>query len=129
MQNMDNKIQQWTISFFAVFGAFFLCGIFGSALASLLGLWDQATSGFFAAFGVVNMAYLSSPNRNKQYSVIVFLLGAICAWLLIGDSWYPESYTEKAYQSTYLPFLITLLGGLLPLVVIFYPLKSSGNEA
>jgi hypothetical protein len=126
---MENKIHQWIISFFAVFGAFFLCGIFGSALASLFGLWDQPISGFFAAFGVVTMAYLSSPNRNKLYSVIVFLLGAIIAWLLIGDSWYPESYTEKAYQPTYLPFLITLFGGFLPLVVIFYPLRSSGNEA
>jgi hypothetical protein len=126
---MDNKIQQWTISFFAVFGAFFLCGIFGSALASLFGLWDRPISGFFAAFGVVTIAYLSSPSWNKQFSVIVFMLGAICAWLLIGESWYPEHYLDKAYQPTHLPFFITLVGGLLPLAFILYPLRSRRNEA
>jgi hypothetical protein len=126
---MDNTMQHWTISIFSVAGAFFLCGICGAGTASLFGMWEEPMAGFFAAFGTVSMAYLSAPCRKKQFALIVFLLGALCAWLLIGNSWYPESYPAKAYQPTYLPFVITLFGGLVPLSVILFPSWISRHQA
>jgi hypothetical protein len=124
MMVMSGTVQRWAISAFAVVGAFMLCSFCGAGIARLLGFWDLPVIGFFAAFGVVSTSYLSAPNRNKQYAVVIFILGAILAWLLLGNAVYPEAYASNAYQGTKLPFLITFVGGILPLAVIFAPYSS-----
>ncbi|MEJ2405382.1 MAG: hypothetical protein P8171_13985 [Candidatus Thiodiazotropha sp.] len=118
---MKNTTQQWAVSLFAISGAFILCGIGGAGIAHLLGQWETPLAGFSAAFGVVSMAYLSAPGWNKRFAIAVFFLGAVCAWFFIGSSWYPEPHLEKGHHHTYLPYIVTLAGGLVPLAVIFLP--------
>ncbi len=116
-------MSQWVISAFAISGAFFLCGFGGALIADLTGLWDKPLAGFFAAFGVVSIAYLSAPSKNREFSLLVFIVGCLCAWFLVGSSWYPESYPSKAYQPTHLPFIVTVLGGLVSLAICLFPLR------
>ncbi|MEJ2466832.1 MAG: hypothetical protein P8045_14205 [Candidatus Thiodiazotropha sp.] len=114
---MEKLIQQWVMSVFAIFGAFFFCGIGGAGIAGFIGLWETPSSGFCAAFGVVSMAYISAPSNNKWVSLIVFSLGAILAWFILEPSSFPESYQAKAYQQTHLPFIVTVAGGLISLSI------------
>ena len=112
---------KWATFLFAVIGAFFVCGIGGAVFASSLGLWDLPTAGFCAAFGVVSIAFVSAPAKRSEVSLTVFVAGALLAWFLIEPSWYPETYAEKAYQLTHLPFLVTISGGLVALAIALLP--------
>jgi hypothetical protein len=109
---------KWFMFVSSVVCVFFLCGFVGIAVAGLLNIWMEPTAGFFSAFAVVGVAFYSAPKYKKIASILVFFLGAIIAWKLLGNSHYPESY-KLAYQSTIIPFYITLIGGLLALGIIF----------
>lgn len=104
---------RWTIALFAVAGAFLVAGVLGSIVFDLLGLWELPGAGFAAALGVVGVAYLAAPRKNLGFSALCFVLGAAIAWRLVGHEFYPESYENRAYEPTLLPFAATCLGGLL----------------
>lgn len=122
-------MHKWVISLFSIAGAFVICGIGGAAIADLFDIWERPVAGFFAAFGVVTLAYLSAPVRNRSYSTLIFVIGAICAWLITGESWWPEDYVTRAYQPTYMPFIITVTGGLIPLAIILYPAAKDKHKS
>ena len=109
-------MSRWIVAFFSVAGAFFLCGIGGSFIASLFGCWELPVAGFCAAFSVVSTAYLSVPKFRNESCIIVFVMGTFAAWFILEPSYYPEGYQELAYQPSHLPFIITVAGGISALV-------------
>ncbi len=124
---MKKSIQSWAIFFFAISVAFVLCGFGGLVIASILKISEIHSSGFFAAFGVVSMAYLSAPKYPIHSSVIVFLLGALLAWYLLKDT---NNYEASHFlNEKYTPFLITILGGLSSLFVCLFPFLAKKRAA
>ncbi|WP_020405387.1 hypothetical protein [Hahella ganghwensis] len=117
---MISQFERWVVAFFAVFGAFVFCGVGGFLIASLFGVWGLPVAGFFAAFSVVVLTYISAPKYQLPLVSIVFLVGCVLAWIILKDGHYPESYSEKAYQQTYLPFLATILGGMISVAFAFF---------
>lgn len=120
---MIKNIQKWLLSIFAIIGAFFTCGLGGAFLAESLNIWSVPVAGFLAAFSVVTVAYLSAPLNPRAFASAVFVVGASIAFYLLNDEVYPDSYQERAYLHTWLPYLTTLIGGLVSMVIIFYPKK------
>ena len=122
-------IEKWLLSALAIIGAFSICGIGGAYLAHLAGLWNTPIAGFMAAFSVVSVAYLSAPKRPEKYALTVFVLGVVTAYLVLNDVEYPEAYGELAYQTSLLPFISTVGGGLFALAIIILPQKKRIENA
>ena len=108
--------QSWLIAAFAVIGAFALCGLGGAVIAEAFGIWSTPVAGFTAAFAVVAVAYLATPNFQRQSTILVFAVGCLAAWGLLGDLVYPGTY-----ETTPLPFLITVAGGVIALIICVTP--------
>jgi len=118
---MNKSIRGWVVFFFAISGAFVLCGSGGLVIANTFKINEINSFGFFAAFGVVSVAYLSAPKHPISSSVIVFLLGAFIAWHLLKDT---NNYGDSAshfLNEKHTSFLITTLGGLLSLFICLFP--------
>jgi hypothetical protein len=77
----------------------------------------HASGGFCAAFAVVVVAYLAAPSHKQTASAVAFALGAIVAWHLLEQSFYPENHAARPYGSTNLPLIATYVGGMLGLAV------------
>ena len=104
---------QWIKFVFIILFVFF-AGIFiGTFLSNLLGLWDEPYSGFLAAILVVGVGFKMAPIYKMQIATCILILGTLIAWQLLEPSSYPENYGNKSYQLTHIPFLYTLLGGIL----------------
>jgi len=115
-----SALKQWTLSIFAVLGAFFVAGIAGSLATDLLGFWPLPGAGFSAALAVVVTTYFAVPSRRILFSWGVFVVGAIAAWVLLEPSFYPETrrYGALAYQATHLPVIATYVGGVIGLALV-----------
>jgi hypothetical protein len=118
----------WSIAAFAVFGAFILCGFGGAVIAEALGIWSTPVAGFTSAFAVVAIAHLVAPKYKAKTTLLVFVAGCIIAWWLLWNSYYPESYEEKAYMPTHIPFLTTVAGGAVALIICFFPVRSPKSD-
>jgi len=129
MEKQSETMTQWIVAIFSVFGAFFLCGIGGSLIASIFGIWETPVAGFFAAFSVVAMAYLAMPSHKKEVAIGTFIIGCFLAWIILEPSHYPESYELRAYQATHLPLLITAAGGLVALIICLAPMRTNKENA
>ena len=116
-----SQMKAWSLAFLAVVGAFFVAGLTGSFITDYFGLWHLPGAGFAAALAVVVTTHFASPSHKFRSSCIALLVGAVVAWILIEPYWYPESerYGDLAYQTTHLPFVATLAGGILGLLVAF----------
>lgn len=108
---MQNNLEKWLISILATFGGFVSFGILGAFVSNILNVWEIPLIGFCAAFATVSIAYLSAPKLPKHYASAIFILGAILAYYLLRHELYPETYEQKAYLQTWLPLLLTLVGG------------------
>ena len=122
---MQSNFEKWLLSILAIVGAFFICGIGGFFLASSISVWDTPVAGFIAAFSVVSVSYLSAPVNPKVYSSSVFVLGALLAFNMLKGETYPVSFEGRAYQPTLVPYICTIIGGLIPIAFIFIPSKSA----
>ena len=109
---------RWVIAVLAVAGAFLVGGIGGAVASGAAGVWYMLGAGFLAALSVVSVAYIAAPAGKLQFSALCFALGVVSAWILVGNEYYPESYGERAYQPTLLPFAATCIGGMLGLVIV-----------
>ena len=116
-----SQMKEWSLASLAIFGAFFIAGLTGSFITDYLGLWHLPGAGFAAALAVVLTTYFASPSHKFRSSCIALLVGAVVAWIFIEPSWYPDTrrYGDLAYQPTHLPFVATLTGGILGLLVAF----------
>lgn len=88
-------------------------------LAGFAGLWKKPIIGAVAAFCVVVSGYISAPSHKQWAAGIWLVVGAIAAWFLSGDSYYPEDH-QHAYQLTYIPLVATYLSGLCALLLCLY---------
>ncbi|GLQ30909.1 hypothetical protein [Litoribrevibacter albus] len=122
-------MERWFTAFFATLGGFFFCGLGGSLIADLSGFWHLPVAGFFAAFGTVTLAYFSVPNYKDKIAYGILLVGSMLAWLLLEPSNYPSSYEDKAYQPTHIPFLVTVIGGIVALVLCVFPASKRAKNA
>jgi hypothetical protein len=114
-------MSNWIISIFSVFGAWGLCGLGGAIIAQWFPSSQFSIEGFFAAFGVVSIAYLSAPNYKKLYSVIWFIVGAVAAYILL--------YPVNSRTDSVIPLVSTISGGLVVLVIILMPqLRITNNK-
>lgn len=120
--------RSWSISAFAVFGAFTLCGFGGAIIAEMLSVWPLPAMGFCAAFAVVALTYLSAPKYKNQATTLIFIAGSLLAWLILKDIYLPNPNELLVPQHSYLPFISTVTGGAIALVICLAPaLRGSGT--
>lgn len=123
-----NQVRGFTLSFVIVIISFVFSAVAAGLLADLVGIWKKPAIGSVAAFCVVIVGYVTAPSHKRMASVIWLIVGAISAWFLAGDSYYPEDY-EHAYQLTIIPLLATYLSGLLDLLLcLVWHKKQNKNE-
>ncbi|PKH87656.1 MULTISPECIES: hypothetical protein [Colwellia] len=111
-----NQVKGFTLSIVIVIISFVISAFSAGLLADLAGVWKKPIIGAVAAFCVVIVGYATAPSHKRLASAIWLIVGAISAWFLAGDSYYPEDY-EHAYQLTIIPLLATYLSGLLALLL------------
>ena len=112
-------MMRWFLTPFVPVLVFYLSAVPTLFITIVFKIWIDPTYGFIAAFCVVLSAYLIAPSAKKWIGIIAFLLGAIAAWFIVGESYYPENYANP-YQPTYLPLMVTYCGGLLGVIVCFF---------
>ena len=113
------ELRDWFLAPTAVVGAFLFAGLAGWFVGERSGIWQLPVAGFCAAFAVVVTAYFAWSRHKFRAACIALLAGAFVTWIFIEPYWYPdtERYGNLAYQTTHLPFLATLAGGFLGLMV------------
>lgn len=111
-----NQSKAFAFSFAIVIISFLVSVISAAFLADFIGIWKKPVMGSVAAFCVVISGYVSSPSHKQTSATIWLIAGAISAWFLAGDSYYPEDY-EYAYQLTIVPLAATYLSGLFALFI------------
>ncbi len=97
-----------------VFAVFMATGILAEVPVRVFRLWEDLWIGIACACTWVLTAYLVAPEKKSIAAVVLFLVGALLAWKLVGHSWYPEG-SPKAYQPSHLPFALTCTSGLMTL--------------
>lgn len=108
----------------AILGVLNISAISGVLIAWFFGIWDMPFAGFFTAFNVVLVSHFTAPSRSPYYRLGVFLVGAIAAFdFLYNNASFPEDYGALAYQTTNIPFYITVLGGVVGLLVVYILMK------
>ncbi|MBU2871994.1 hypothetical protein [Colwellia sp. E2M01] len=111
-----NQVKGFILSLVIVIIVFVIVAFSAGALAGLAGVWKKPIIGGVAAFGVVITGYITAPN-HKQFAAAFWLVaGAVAAWILAGDSYYPEDH-QYAYQLTIIPLLATYVSGALALLL------------
>ncbi|KGJ97361.1 hypothetical protein [Colwellia psychrerythraea] len=111
-----NQVKGFIFSIAIVIIIFIVSAFAAGFLADLASVWKKPIIGSVAAFFVVISGYATAPSHKKIAAVTWLIVGAISAWILAGDSYYPEDY-EHAYQLTIIPLLATYLSGLLALSI------------
>ncbi len=111
-----NQIRGFVFSIIIVIIIFVASAVAAGILAGLADVWKKPIIGAVAAFCVVIAGYVTAPSHKQAASAIWLIIGAVSAWVLAGDSYYPEDY-EHAYQLTIIPLLATYLSGLFALLL------------
>ena len=124
-----SELRDWILAPISVVGAFLVAGMAGSFIGNHSGIWDLPVAGFCAALAVVVTAYLAWSRHKFKAACIALLAGAFVAWIFIEPWWYPETarHGDLAYQTTHLPFLVTLSGGFLGLLIAFVLRSRAGT--
>ena len=111
-----NQVRGFAFSIVIVIISFLVSAIAAGILADLAGVWKKPIIGSVAAFCVVIAGYVTAPSHKPLASVVWLIVGSISAWILAGDSFYPEDH-EHAYQLTIIPLLATYLSGIFALLI------------
>lgn len=110
------QVKGFVFSFLIVIIAFIVTAISAGILADLIVVWKKPVIGSSAAFVVVVSGYVTAPSHKQIASFLWLILGAIAAWVLSGNSYYPEDHTQ-AYQTTMIPLFATYLSGSVALLI------------
>lgn len=121
-----STVKGFTLSLAIVLIVFVVTATSAGVLAGLAGFWKKPIIGGVAAFCVVMSAYSSAPSHKLFSATVWLIIGAIAAWFLSGDSYYPEDH-QHAYQLTIIPLLATYLSGVFALVLCFVWHKKHHN--
>ena len=106
-----DQVKGFAFSFVIVIIVFLVSAVAAGLIADLLGVWKKPVIGSIAAFCVVISGYVTAPSHKQIASVIWLIAGAIAAWVLSGNSSYPED------QPTLTPLIITYASGLVALFI------------
>jgi len=109
-------VKGYVISVVVVIISFLVSAISAAFLADFIGIWKKPVIGSVAAFCVVISGYATAPNHKINTDVVWLIVGAISAWFLAGDSYYPEDY-QSANQLTIIPIIATYLSGSFALLI------------
>ena len=121
-----SSVKGFTLSLVIVLIVFVVTATSAGVLAGLAGIWKKPIIGGVAAFCVVLSAYSSAPSHKLLSATVWLIVGAIAAWFLAGDSYYPEDH-QHAYQLTIIPLLATYLSGVFALMLCFIWHKKRNN--
>ena len=113
---MNTKIIGFALSVVIVTIVFVVAAVSGGLFADFIGVWKKPVIGGGAAFFVVITGYVTAPSHKQIAAAVWLIVGAIAAWVLAGNSSYPEDYTQ-AFQPTIMPLIITYLSGLVALLL------------
>lgn len=113
-----NQIKGFALSIIIVSVVFVISAFAIGIFTGWLGLWKKPFIGGFSAFCVVLAGYFSAPSHKLSAASIWLFVGAVTAWFLSGDSYYPEDH-QHAYQLTFLPLAVTYASGILSLLLCF----------
>lgn len=116
-------MERYIVAVFAIFGALIFFGLTGTFIGHELKLNQTSCGGYCAAFGVVLMAYWGVPGFKLQFSVGVFILGAVIAWFMLKDEYIPILGSEGPGVRNFWPFIATCSGGLTCLLICFFPFQ------
>ncbi len=122
-----NQVKGFVISIAIVIIVFVAAAVGSGLIAEYFGVWKKPVIGASAAFIVVLSGYITAPSHKQLAAVIWLIVGAISAWLLAGNSYYPEDY-EHAYQPTMFPLLLTYLSGFIAVLLCVFWHKKRHNE-
>jgi len=111
-----NQVKGFALSIVIVIISFLFSAIAAGILADLASVWKKPIIGSVAAFCVVISGYATAPSHKQLASVVWLIVGAISAWVLAGDSFYPEDH-EHAYQLTIIPLLATYISGAFAVLI------------
>jgi len=111
-----NQVKGFALSIVIVIISFLFSAIAAGILADLASVWKKPIIGSVAAFCVVISGYATAPSHKQLASVVWLIVGAISAWVLAGDSFYPEDH-EHAYQLTIIPLLATYISGVFAVLI------------
>ncbi|USD68084.1 hypothetical protein [Vibrio sp. SCSIO 43136] len=115
---MSRNLIRYVLLIPAIVVSWYVAMFAGFIVADIVGVWGELIAGFVSAFTVVWVGYSMAPNHKLPIAFGTFLLGAAMASYLLQYAVYPESYHEVAYQQTFLPLALTLIGGLLGLTTV-----------
>ncbi|MBU2924378.1 hypothetical protein Q4506_01375 [Colwellia sp. 4_MG-2023] len=122
-----SQIKGFALSIILVIALFLISAISAGIVADLIGVWKKPIIGAFAAFCVVMCGYITAPSYKREAALIWFIVGAIAAWFLSGDSFYPEDH-EHEYQLTIIPIIATYLSGIFALLICLVWHKQRDNQ-
>ncbi len=111
--------QGFIVSIIIVLTLFVIAAFASGTIAGYLGLWKKPIIGAFSAFVVVFAGYKTAPKYKKHAAVLWLLAGAVAAYFLSGDSYYPEDH-QHAYQLTYIPLIATYVSGIFAVTLCFF---------
>ncbi len=112
-------LQGFIVSIIIVLALFVVAAFGSGTIAGYIGLWKKPIIGAFSAFVVVLVGYKTAP-KYKEYAAVLWLVaGAIAAYFLSGDSYYPEDH-QHAYQLTYIPLITTYVSGIFAVIFCFW---------
>lgn len=113
-----NQVKGFALSITLVLISFLISAISAGIFADFIGVWKKPIIGAVAAFCVVVTGYITAPSNKRLTSSLWLLVGAIAAWFLSGDSYYPED-NKHEYQLTIIPIIATYVSGIIALSVCF----------
>jgi uncharacterized membrane protein YdcZ (DUF606 family) len=114
---MTQTAIRWALLPFEVVFSFLVVAFTATFIADHVHVWWQPVGGFFAAIAVVGVAYARAPKRPLLVALVAFVLGSAAAYLLLWNSYFPESY-PRPYAPTSIPFWVTVAGGALALFAV-----------
>lgn len=106
-----NQIIAFTLSLVIVIIVFVVSAVGAGLLADLIGVWKKPIIGSVAAFCVVITGYTTAPSHKKLAAITWLIVGAVAAWVISNQSYYPEDNTQT-YLVTLIPLAATYLSGL-----------------
>jgi cytochrome bd-type quinol oxidase subunit 2 len=111
---------------FVVFASLVVSFFVASVVVSQFTNWWEPFVGPCCAVTVILVTFWLSPAGKRTLGLVTLLLGSFAAWLWLMPSYYPEHH-PKAYQTTAIPFVVTVGSGLLSYLLCFaiWPLKRS----
>ncbi len=116
---MMKIVKGFIISIIIVLVVFVIAAFASGTIAGYIGLWKKPIIGACSAFIVVLVGYKTAPKYKKHAAVLWLLSGAIAAFFLSGDSYYPENH-QYAYQLTYIPLIATYISGIIAVIFCFW---------